>query len=84
MKKYRILFLLLMSFSTSAWTQITERNRPKEWNNLIEGGRFIDRFQAIPVIGELTDETWGAGDVIPRYVDNGIEEKEWSYWGGIF
>ncbi|WP_299578038.1 glycoside hydrolase family protein [uncultured Sunxiuqinia sp.] len=82
MKNRILTTLLTLLFSIQLWAQIIERERPKEWGNLIEGGRFIDRFQAIPIIGELTDETWGADDVIPRYVDNGIEEKEWSYWGG--
>ncbi len=82
MGKHIILSLLTILFSTQVWSQITERKRPKEWDSLVEGGRFLDRFQPIPIIGELRDKTWGADDVIPRYVDNGIEEKEWSYWGG--
>jgi len=36
----------------------------------------------MPVQGELTSETWGADNVKPRYIDNGIEDNEWSYWGG--
>jgi hypothetical protein len=82
MKKYLFLTLLVFAFSSNVISQITERERPKEWDNLVDGGRFLDRFLPIPVIGELSDKTWGAADVIPRYVDNGIEEKEWSYWGG--
>lgn len=42
----------------------------------------MDRFLPIPTIGALTDNTWGAENVVPRYVDNGIEDMEWSYWGG--
>ena len=34
------------------------------------------------VSGELTTDTWGSEGVVPRYVDNGIEDSEWSCWGG--
>ncbi len=82
MTKYFILTVLLLVFLVNARTQVTERERPKEWDNLIDGGRFLDRFLPIPKIGKLSDNTWGADDVIPRYTDNGIEETDWSYWGG--
>ena len=62
--------------------QIQEREKPAEWINLVPGGKFIDLFQPIPKVGQLTSETWGTATVKPRYVDNGIEDKEWSYWGG--
>ena len=82
MKKLLVICLLVQVFVVQIQAQITERQRPKEWDNLVTGARFLDRFQPIPVIGELNNNTWGADDVIPRYVNNGIEEKEWSYWGG--
>ena len=82
MKKYFILSLLVLVFAVQSKSQITERQHPKEWCNLVEGGRFLDRFLPIPKLGQLSDKTWGADGVIPRYTDNGIEEKEWSYWGG--
>jgi len=62
--------------------QSVERKRPAEWNGLIYGGRFMDRFLPMPADGPLTSETWGADNVKPRYVDNGLEDNEWSYWGG--
>jgi len=62
--------------------QITERERPEEWENLVYGGRFMDRFLPIPVMGTLSTDTWGAENVVPRFTDNGIEDNEWSYWGG--
>ena len=64
------------------YAQITERERPEEWENLVYGGRFMDRFLPIPVMGTLSTDTWGAENVVPRYVENGIEDNEWSYWGG--
>src|SRR5690606_18159716 len=70
--------LLVGSF---VFSQVTERSRPKEWDNLIEGGRFADRF--LPMEGKnRTSDTWGVAGVVPRYIDNGIEDRVWSYWGG--
>lgn len=48
----------------------------------VYGGQFIDRLLPMPAQGKLTSETWGADLVKPRYVDNGIEDRQWSYWGG--
>ncbi len=62
--------------------QDIDRERPAEWNGLAPGGRFMDRFLPMPVSGKLTRDTWGADNVIPRYIDNGLEDNEWSYWGG--
>ena len=61
---------------------IMKRELPAEWDKLIFGGRFMDLFLPIPVVGPLTSDTWGADAVVPRYTQNGIENKEWSYWGG--
>ncbi len=65
----------------SLTAQITERPRPAEWDNLVEGARFIDRFLPMPA-GKLSADVWGAKEVVPRYVDNGIEDNVRSYWGG--
>ncbi len=70
---------LLTSFSVA---QISERPRPAEWDNLVEGGRFMDRILPMPLTGKLTSDTWGLDGVRPRYVNNGLEGNEWSYWGG--
>ena len=67
--------------SHSSFSQITERERPAEWKQLVKGARFMDRF--LPMKGNvLSSDTWGADCVLPRYVDNGIEDGIWSYWGG--
>lgn len=79
MKKLLLLSLLLGASSLQA--QITERPRPTEWKQLVRGAAFIDRFKPMPD-GALSTDTWGAADVIPRFVDNGIEDSERSYWGG--
>ena len=73
---------LLLIFSTLSVAQITERERPVGWDQLIEGGRFMDRFEPMHVQGSLTSDTWGAEQVKPRYIENGLEDNEWSYWGG--
>ncbi|MBZ0258534.1 glycoside hydrolase family protein [bacterium] len=83
--KTRYLFFAIIAFSfitADANGQSVERSRPAEWNNLVFGGRFMDRFLPSPVQGKLTSDCWGADNVIPRYTDNGIEDAEWSYWGG--
>jgi hypothetical protein len=84
MRKHLFLyvFLLIVALPEHLNAQITERERPQAWDNLVYGGRFMDRFLPIPVMGPLSSDTWGADNVIPRYVENGIEDMEWSYWGG--
>lgn len=74
-----ILFGVLVSVSTA---QDTKRPRPDGWDKLVYGGRFMDRFLPSPVRNKLTSDTWGVDAVKPRDVLNGIEEPEWSYWGG--
>lgn len=71
--------LLLGTQNTDA--QVTERPRPAEWDHLVEGARFMDRFLPMPA-GKLSSDIWGAKNVIPRYIDNGIEDDLHSYWGG--
>ena len=56
--------------------------RPAAWKDLDFGGRFMDRFEPMPLLGPRTADTWGVDAVKPRDVLNGIEEAEWSYWGG--
>ncbi len=84
MKKFLLAGIWFLFLFTGFYSngQIAERERPAEWNNLIFGGRFMDLFLPIPVNGELTHKTWGGKNVVPRYVNNGIEDNEWSYWGG--
>lgn len=75
-------FSLLMLYGFLSNAQVTERERPEEWDNLILGGCFMDRFLPMSAQGELTSATWGAANVVPRYIDNGLENSEFSYWGG--
>jgi alpha-L-fucosidase len=67
--------------TSSLPAQITERPRPAEWELLVPGSRFIDRFEPMPN-GKLSSRVWGGDNVLPRYTDNGIEDDIRSYWGG--
>ncbi|MEM6884073.1 MAG: glycoside hydrolase family protein [Verrucomicrobiota bacterium] len=49
---------------------------------LVPGGAFIDRILPAPLQGNLRSDVWGAQNVLPRDVSNGIEDEEYSYWGG--
>lgn len=81
MKKPFQLFLFFLFIALPLCAQITERERPAEWNQLVEGARFMDRF--LPMQGKtLSSDTWGAKVTVLRYIDNGIEDRVWSYWGG--
>ncbi|MFD2968725.1 glycoside hydrolase family protein [Sphingobacterium bambusae] len=78
--KYLVVAPLIILYQV-AFAQITERERPQIWSNLVSGARFMDRF--LPMKGKvLSDGTWGAPQVKPRFVDNGIEDNIWSYWCG--
>ena len=81
--RLKILFFALITlFVFQVIAQTTERPRPEEWSNLVFGGRFMDRFLPMPNLRSLTRNTWGADNVLPRYTDNGIENRKWSFWGG--
>jgi len=43
---------------------------------------FVDRVRRMPVTGELSSDLWGADATVPRDPNNGIEDPDWSYWGG--
>lgn len=80
-QKLKLLLATACLAPLSLAAQITERERPAEWEHLIKGGRYMDRFEAMPK-GKLSKDTWGADSVRPRYVDNGIEHPGISFWGG--
>lgn len=65
-----------------SYGQITDRARPEEWDHLVEGARFKDRFLPMPKGKVINASDWGASGVRKRYIDNGIEDSERSYWGG--
>ena len=88
MKSLRIFWLSLLSAAMAAAgafaveQETVERPRPAGWENIVPGGRFMDRFEPSKPIGALTSDCWGGDNVKPRDVRNGIEDAEFSYWGG--
>lgn len=49
----------------------------------VVGGQFKDLILPMPIVDGLESEgIWGNTHVIPRDKDNGIEDNQWSYWGG--
>ncbi|WP_075603356.1 hypothetical protein [Saccharicrinis aurantiacus] len=49
---------------------------------MVKGASFSDLILPMPIHKQLQSDTWGADGVLPRDVDNGIEDPDWSYWGG--
>jgi len=83
MNKYKFILSIVLTLSCLFSTaQVTKRSRPEGWNQLVEGARFMDRFLPMPNQDGMTSNTWGADAVIPRDINNGIEDPKWSYWGG--
>ena len=83
MKPTGIIAVVSAVSALASVAQIVERPRPAGWENLVPGGRFMDRFEAASVIGNgWTTNCWGGENVKPRDVRNGIEDAEYSYWGG--
>ncbi|WP_111707275.1 glycoside hydrolase family protein [Lutibacter citreus] len=50
---------------------------------IVTGGQFKDFILPMPIHIKLTDKKiWGAKNVLPRDVKNGLEDNKWCYWGG--
>lgn len=80
MKKF-VLYFWFSVLCASLGAQVTERPRPEEWKQLVPGARFMDRFLPMPD-GVKGTHVWGTDSVQNRYVDNGIELPDVSFWGG--
>ncbi len=80
MKKL-VLWFWASVLCASLGAQVTERSRPEEWKQLVPGARFMDRFLPMPD-GVKGTHVWGTDSVQNRYVDNGIELPDVSFWGG--
>lgn len=79
--KRLVLSLGALCLAASLTAQVTERERPAEWNQLVPGARFMDRFLPMPQ-GRKAEGIWGTDSVQNRFVDNGIELPTTSFWGG--
>ena len=75
MKSIFVSASLFCLFIIVGQAKVTERERPAEWDELVFGGRFMDRFLPMNIQGPLTDNTWGAAAVVPRYIENGLEDN---------
>lgn len=83
MKKKNLLMwpIMALMLPIGLKAQVEERPRPTEWADLVEGGRYMDRFDTMP--GTLVKRArWGTEAVRHRLVDNGIELDKISFWGG--
>lgn len=50
---------------------------------MVSGASFSDLILPMPIHKEgLRFDLWGAKSVLPRDPENGIEDPNWSYWGG--
>ncbi len=77
-----VITALLLGVSVDALAQHKDKPRPEAWKDLVYGARFMDRILPAPIYDGLETDTWGADAVRPRDIQNGIEDPEWSYWGG--
>ncbi|WP_111709804.1 glycoside hydrolase family protein [Lutibacter citreus] len=71
----KLLFLSLLLVGLISSAQVIKKD------SLIYGASFIDRFKTIEN-ENISSNVWGAKNVIPRNVSNGIEDPDYSYWGG--
>ena len=62
--------------------EVENRERPAAWADLVPGARFVDRFEPSKPIAPLSSDCWGYDTAKPRDVRNGIEDAEYTYWGG--
>lgn len=82
-KKFELIILIaLLGFSVCTFAKKKEPEPYTPPEGMIRGAQFIDRFLPMPIQKGLETELWGAPVVIPRDVHNGIEDPDWSYWGG--
>ncbi len=82
----RYLVVLLVSLCTilggSGARGLSVKSQYTPPEGLVEGGSFMDLIEPLPAGGDFRSDVWGDDSVIPRDVDNGIEDGEYSYWGG--
>lgn len=83
-KRYKlsILFFLIVCYIPINGQRTINSKNKKPIPLIKKGGAFIDLFKPVPVKNGLESNTWGAANVIPRDIQNGIEDSKYSYWGG--
>lgn len=50
--------------------------------HMVKGASFSDLILPMPINKSLRSDVWGAENVLPRDASNGIEDPNWTYWGG--
>ena len=71
--------IALTFVSFVAMAQVVERPRPAGWENLVPGGRFMDRFEPSAVIDNgWTTNCWGGDNVKPRLLDSSSQSSKTS------
>ncbi len=71
----------MSGFAPLSFAQHGESNY-KRPEGLIHGGAFKDLIEPMLLHDGLDSNVWGGDNVKPREAQNGIEDAEWSYWGG--
>ncbi len=51
-------------------------------SRLVRGASFSDLILPMPIGKGLRGDIWGAPNVLPRDPENGVEDEDWTYWGG--
>jgi len=81
--------LICLFVALSAWALMTRAEGLDALEAEPKGKTFIDYFLPTPIHGRahgpLTRDTWGAEDVLPRDIQNGLEDptmKQYCYWDG--
>jgi len=83
MKKVTTIAILLNLTAVGlSVAQHKDVKRPDAWKNIATGARFMDRFEPLASQGKRKSDTWGEDAVKPRDIKLGIEDPDWSYWGG--
>ncbi|MEM0965837.1 MAG: glycoside hydrolase family protein [Verrucomicrobiota bacterium] len=77
---FRLFIVFLITCLTAQAKHRESTYQPPD--GLVYGAAFKDLFLPVPLLGKLRSDTWGAENVIPRDIKNGIEDPAYSYWGG--
>ncbi len=74
------MMVMCTAYSTTAATPVlVDYQSP---TGMVYGGEFIDLILPVEPIGALRSDVWGAESTKPRDILNGLEDPEYSYWGG--
>jgi len=85
--RYRIqgMFALAAACAIAACAGPAQRSGPPAMSKPLAERTYIDYFLPTPVIGKLSQEAWGAANVLPRDPQNGLEDPtitKYCYWDG--